>query len=425
MAADNRKHWTERGLLALKSQERKDYRDPSTDGLVLRVSPSGAKSWALIYRRKGDGYQRRFTIGAFGPGQGQFTLAAARDEADKLWGEIARGKDPGQGKANVAKAETVAELLDLFIAKHKKPNAAWTKECARVFEKDVKPVIGHFKLPELTRPQVRQVLDRVEKRGATATVNRTLAAMRRALQWAVEQDMLTVNPATSIKTEIEEKPKDRALSEAEIKTFWAGLEDAETPIGQRVRIALKLVLLTGQRPGEVSGALKAELDMDAALWRLPEGRTKNGKAHTVPLHPLAVALFKEAMALDPDCPFVFCVRGRSVAKASATPQAMQSHALSKAMMRAQKDLGLSKAPATPHDLRRTAATHMARLGFQMAHVAAVLNHGLTSRRSITERVYVHHEFLPEKAAALMAWGNEVERLTGKTKPHSNVLAMRA
>ena len=420
--AENRKHWTERGLQALKAQQRTDYRDPSTDGLVLRVSPSGAKTWALIYRRKGDGYQRRFTIGAFGSGTNQFNLAGARNEADKLWGEIAKGRDPADGKLALTKAETVSELLDLFIARHKRPDATWTKECARIFDKDVKPVIGNFRLPELTRPQVRQVLERMEKRGVVIAVNRTLSALRRALQWAVEQDLIPTNPASSIKTEIQERPKDRALSEAEIRSLWSGLEGDQSPMGHRVRIALKVLLLTGQRPGEVAGALKSEFDLDANIWRLPEGRTKNRKPHAVPLHPLAAQLIREAMDLDPDCPYVFCVRAR------ANPpkiQPMQSHALSKAMARAAKHLGLAEVPATPHDLRRTAATHMARLGFQMAHVAAVLNHGLTARRSITERVYIQHEFRPEKKAALLAWGNEVARIVGERPATFNVLPMRA
>ena len=321
------------------------------------------------------------------------------------------------------KADTVAELLDLFIARHKKPNAAWTIECKRKFDTDVKPVIGSFKLPELTRTHVRQVLARVEARGAKATVNRTLASLRRALQWAVEKDLLAINPASSIKTEIAESPKDRALSETEIKSFWNGLDDENAPLGQRARIALKLILVTGQRPGEVCGALKSEIDLVAKIWRLPKDRTKNGKPHSVPLHPLAVELFEEAMTLNTDSPFVFTAMGRTKGTIPQQ-QAMQSHALSHAMRDVEKWLDLT-ARATPHDLRRTAATHLARLGFPISHVAAVLNHGLASRRSITERVYVHHEFLSEKTTALMAWGNEIELIIGKRKLADNVLPLRA
>lgn len=416
MANEGKISWTDQGLKGFKSNKRRLYPDPKCKGLNIRVSPTGSKVWYLIYRRKGSN-QPKHLIGEFGHGSDQFTLVAARREADRLRGEIAQGRDPAREQSLLAKAESVSQLLDQYMSHHKKPNAAWTRESARIFEKDVKPIIGHYRIPELARPHVRQVLDSVKSRGVKTTVNRTLAALRRAFQWAVEQDILITNPASNIKTGIEETPKDRALNESEIQVLWTGLDRRETPMGPQVRLAAKLVLLTAQRPGEVSGAGKSELDFNASLWHLPASRSKNGKPHTVPLHPMAVELFKEAMAIDTDSEFVFGVRSRAVKKIEKITQAMERHALSKGMVRARNHLGLSNAPATPHDLRRTAATHMARLGIPKHYVAAVLNHGSSDKRSVTERVYIQHDYLPEKTAALMAWGNELQRLVQWEAPN--------
>ena len=152
-------------------------------------------------------------------------------------------------------------------------------------------------------------------------------------------------------------------------------------------------------------------------------RTKNRKLHVVPLHPLAVALLEQAMALDPDSPFAFTTKSRDMTTLSRL-KALDGHALSHAMRGSLDALGLADNPATPHDLRRTTATHMARLGFTDTIVGKVLNHGTELRRTITARVYVQHDFFKEKKAALEAWANEVERVIGKREAVNNVVTLR-
>ena len=173
----------------------------------------------------------------------------------------------------------------------------------RFFKKDVRPLIGRIKLPDLNRGHVRQVIEAVRDRGATVTVNRTLAALRRAFSWAVSKDLLTINPALNMATDIEETDKDRALTIDEIKTFWAGLDSAA--MGERSRLALKLVLATGQRPGEVCGASKSELDIAGGVWLIPSKRTKNKEAHSLPLSKLAIQLFEQAISLSGESEFIF------------------------------------------------------------------------------------------------------------------------
>ena len=419
MALPNKKlRWTTRAIEALTVINRTDFTDPETKGLVLRVTPSGAKSWALLYRRKGDAKKRRVTLGEF-PAIG---LAAARAKAEANKVQIREGKDPAGTVADYKAADTVDQLLDLYLEKHPRPEAAWTLECKRIFKKNVRPLIGRVKLPHLNRTHVRQVVEAVRDRGVGVAVNRTLAALRRAFSWAVSKDLLAINPALNMATDIQENSKDRALSVDEIRSVWEGLQTAS--MGERTRLALRLVLVTGQRPGEVCGARRSEVDLDRAEWLIPAKRAKNRKPHSVPLSSLAVELFTAAINLAGENEFVFPSLPRSrTGDVKAKP--LQAHALSHAMRNDLEAIGLDDAPATPHDLRRTAATHMARIGISERIVGRVLNHGTELRRTITSQVYIHHDYAAEKRQALDTWANELSRIVGLGDPETNVIELRA
>lgn len=409
--------WTTRAIEAIGVSKRTDFTDPSTKGLMLRVTPHGTKTWAMLYNRKGDGKKRRITLGEF-PALG---LADARALAEAKKVQVRSGGDPAGLLADYKKADTVDQLLDLFLDKHPRPAALWTLECKRIFNKDVRPLIGRIKLPDLNRGHVRQVIEAVRDRGATVTVNRTLAALRRAFSWAVSKDLLGINPALNMATDIQETNKDRALTADEIKAFWSGLDNAA--MGERLRLVLKIILTTGQRPGEVCGARKDELNLAKREWLIPAKRAKNRQAHSVPLSTLAVQLFEQAVKLSGDSDFVFPSRLRN-GKALGLTAALQAHALSHAMRNDLKKLGLENNPATPHDLRRTAATHMARLGILDRTVGRVLNHGTELRRTITSRVYIHHDYAVEKRQALEAWAAELSRIVGLSELATNVVELK-
>ncbi|QIG49447.1 tyrosine-type recombinase/integrase [Nordella sp. HKS 07] len=409
--------WTARGIEAISVKDRHDFTDTQTKGLTLRVTPNGAKSWALLYRRRSDGKRRRTTIGPWP----EIGLAEARARAAELKVNIQRGSDPAGDVTAYKKADTVDQLLDQFLAHHPRPTAAWTQEVTRIFKKDVRPLIGSVKLPDLSRAHIRGVLDAVRKRGATVTVNRTLAAIRRALSWAVSKDLIDANPAMNMPTDIEERHKERALGIEEIRGFWTGLEVAK--MSARSRIALRLVLVTGQRPGEVCGVRHDELDLENATWIIPAARTKNRKPHLVPLSGLAVELLRQAIELGKRGDYLFPSRPRSSGSGKPHEKPVESHALSHAMRGELTSLGLSKDPATPHDLRRTAASQMARLGIPDRIVGRVLNHGSELRRTITSQVYIHHDYAAEKRQALEAWASELERIFAGTQRLNNVVAL--
>ncbi|MEO6609639.1 MAG: tyrosine-type recombinase/integrase [Aestuariivirga sp.] len=426
MAEKPKLTWNAKGLESVKVSKRIDFTDAKTEGLSLRVTPSGNKSWSFLYVRKSDGKKRRVTIGDFGADHdGMIGLAEARQRAVELRAAVNRGLDPAEAKAAEKRAETVSELLDLFIQHHPRPDASWTKECKRIFDRNVKPLIGTIKLPALTRQHIRLVIKGMKDRGVTTAVNRTLAALRRALSWAVSEDMLVSNPAQNLVTEVEESPKDRALSVAEVRAFWAGIDNRDTYMSQKSRLALKLILATGQRPGEVCGAARSELNLEDRIWTIPSRRAKNKRLHAVPLSDLAVELFEKALKLSADdgSDFVFTSRARQGVGVGRT-RSMQSHALSHAMRGSLDTLGLKDASASPHDLRRTCASHMARLGFTDSIVSKVLNHSLEQKRSVTARVYIQHDFLAEKRIALEAWAAELQRIIAGQPMMSNVIELK-
>jgi integrase len=409
--------WTARGIEALTVIGRRDFTDPQSKGLTLRVTHNGSKSWALLYRRASDGRKRRTTIGPYP----EIGLAEARAQAAELKVAIQKGRDPAGEVAAYKRADTVDQLFDQFLDNHPRPDAAWTKEVKRIFAKDARPLIGSIKLPDLRRAHVRTVLEAVKKRGTTVAVNRTLAAIRRAFSWGVSKDILEVNPALNLPTDIEERHRERSLSIDEIRLFWAGLEAAG--MAPRTKLALRLLLVTAQRPGEVCGMRRDEVDLEAGPWLIPGNRTKNRRPHLVPLSPLAIRLLQEALEIEKGKLFVFSSRPRARAGRSVE-KPLEAHGLSHAMRLELKALGLESNPARPHDLRRTAATHMARLGISDRIVGRILNHGTELRRTITSQVYIHHDYAAEKQNALEAWANELGAIvSGKRSKDKNVVLL--
>jgi integrase len=186
------------------------------------------------------------------------------------------------------------------------------------------------------------------------------------------------------------------------------------------RLVLKLALVTGQRVGEVAGAEQRELNPKQAEWVIPSSRSKNGREHAVPLSKLAMDLFKEALRLG-ETKYVFPSRPRS--KTVVRDQALASAGVSHAMADNLEKLGLKNNPATPHDLRRTVATHLAGMGIGENIVARVLNHASEISKTITGSVYIRHSFTEEKRRALESWAIELDRIVHGRRRQPNVVVL--
>jgi integrase len=212
------------------------------------------------------------------------------------------------------------------------------------------------------------------------------------LRWAVSRGDLDHNPIEGMRSPQGSKPRERVLSDEEIRTLWNSLPEVLPQNPDRQRI-IKLCLVTGQRVGEVAGMTRAELDLKHRLWKLPGARTKNAHPHTVPLSPLAIELIGK-------------VDGAWVFPNSEGTGALPPITVAQTIYGAQDRFGIAQ--WTAHDLRRTALTGMAKLGIAPLVLDHIANHRTTTKAGMTLSVYVHHAYEKEKREALELWADRLQ-----------------
>ncbi|MGD9671447.1 MAG: tyrosine-type recombinase/integrase [Hyphomicrobiaceae bacterium] len=383
---------------ARTESHRLEYRDGHTRGLVLRVTPNGAKTWAVVYRRRSDSRKRRYTIGAYPA----FSLTEARDRAQELLAAIARGEDPaGQIQARQA-APSVQRLAETWVHRHGQPNKSPRAlyDDKLMLKREILPAIGDMKADEVAKRDIIQIIDNVAERGARVRSNRVLALVRAIYRWGIAEDLITFDPTQGVRPRTPERSRDRVLTNQEVSILWHALDHA--PMGQSVATILKLALITGQRVGEIAGMTKAELDLSEAnpTWTQAAVRRKNREVSRTPLSPLAVNLINEAIAPSGDSPYVF-----PSAKRDAP---VTAHAATRAISRTRPTLGLDHFRV--HDLRRTVATGMASLGINPHTISLVLDHISATKGTVTGAVYVKYSFDREKREALERWAEHLSGL---------------
>jgi len=379
--------------------------DGDVPGLGLRVLPSGRKFWFLRYGPRGG--RRRITFGEYPA----LSLAKARDKARELLAGVkVHDRDPmAERKAarearRKAKTATFAALAALYIeehAKRKKRLRAW-KEDERKLRVEVLPVWGSRPAAEIRRADVRELLERIAAERGGVCANRTRALLSKVFAFGVEKERIEANPVYAVKRVHVEAPRERVLTEAELRVLWP-LFDRLQPA---VAAAWRLVLLTAQRPGEVLSMRWRDLERDSHgwWWNLPAELTKTNRAHRVPLSPQALAIVEALRPLTGSTEWVLASR------AEGKRLTWLSH--SSARLRAWSELP----HFTPHDLRRTAATWLGRSGVRPDTIDHLLNH---AAGRIT-RTYNRAGYDMEKRQAAILLGSRVEAiLTGEER--SNVV----
>jgi integrase len=354
-------------------QTQAEYFDTKVKGLSLRVSRAGARHWH--YHFTADGKRARSSLGTY-PAT---PLAAARAAAIEARSSLEAGGDP---RSTAPSAMTVAALIESYIAKRVLPNLRGAEAVRRRLRQDVAPIIGHVRIADLHRRHINAVVDALVARNVPAKANRTFADLRAMVRWAVKRGDLDRDPVMGMSAPSKQKSRTRVLTDEEICTLWH--TTFVLPDAARV---LKLAILTGQRVGEISGMTRSELDLSAREWRLPGNRTKNGHAHTVPLSDMALAIIAEKT----NGPKLFPVQ-------TSLAHQIQRH--------------LPGVDYTPHDLRRTALTGMAKLGIEPIVLGHIANHLTTTKAGVTLGVYVQHAYEAEKRRALDLWANKLREIVG-------------
>jgi integrase len=435
-----------------KNRGREKYRltvsrGPSRAGLMVTVYGDGTAAFVMRYTRPG-GARVFMPLGRYGKaGRSLKDACAAHDEALSL---LENGTDPvderqrrteqdEEARRERAGANTLASLIEQFI--HRKLRAErWDAEAKRWVRdskastkarkrpdaaaallgytdpnkplnlprgkrKNVPTLIselGDRKARDITRRDLVAFLEGIVDRGSPVTANRVHALLVQLFNWATAKDLVPASPMAGVERPGgEERPRKRILTADEVKAFWSKVDTAE--MAEPTKLALKLLLVTAQRRGELTFAKWSDFDRDGKVWTIPvellkssHARREDPEPHTVPLSPLALELLRKLRAITGE--------GAYVLPAHADRRKDRSYServLSRAVRENDAHFGI--AHFTPHDLRRTAASFMTKLKVPRLHVEKVLNH---STGDIAE-VYDRHDYFREKRAALEKWGRHL------------------
>lgn len=395
---------TELAIRNLKSTDRQvEYFDqnfsPGVSGsLGLRVSRGGRKSWFIAYRLRDDARQvkQKYTF----DGYPDVSLKGARKQAGVLLAQIHSGANPKAEQQARRQALTFRELCDLYLEKHayKKKAASSAKGDRQAIDRDLVPVWGKMKAGDIKKRDVISLIDDIGNR-APVMANRTLALVSKIFNFAIDRDILDRNPAVRVKRVVVERPRERVLTEDEIRILWEIFDGLGTN-GRRVLSPLmsammKVRLFTAQRHAEVSRMRWQDIHDD--MWEIPAEFTKNNNSHRVPLTKPVLDILS---SLPQASEWVF---------PSPRNSATYISNVHKALNRLRKESGIDD--FTLHDFRRTAASFMARSSVPRFEIARVLNHADSSVTGIYDR----YGYDREKRRALEKWADRLQRITADEK----------
>jgi integrase len=325
--------------------------DTKQDRLAIRVEPSGHCSYKVIYSRHGR--PRWYNIGKVNA----VDLAAARKLAGKIMTRVADGEDPQADRKAERNQGTFEELAKSYVEQYaKKKNKSW-KQADDLVKKHLIPKWGKLKAADISRSEVKTRISKIE---AKIVANQVLASASAIFSWAIKEELagIKINPCAKIdRNETKTAKSDRILSDSEIPKFWTAFND----VGLVEGLALKMILLTGQRPGEIrhmrTEHLTPVIDPNDLLpndcwWNMPGAPvtklnwpgTKNAQSHSVFLPKPAQQIIKDMGSTG----MVFTgSRGKAIT------------GLDEAMRTICEQLNMAR--ATPHDLRRTHSSAVAKL----------------------------------------------------------------
>ena len=236
--------------------------------LRLRVGRR-TKTWAIQYRA--EGRRARVTLGTY-PAMG---LADAREAAVRQSAIIYDGVDPADERDKRREAPTLSAVCDQYMREYARPRKRSADRDQDLIDRFVKPQLGGSRASEVGRQDIRGLLRKVEAEAGGVQSNRVLALIKRIYSWSVDLEIVPAHPAAGLKPLHKETPRDRVYTDAEIRALWKVYE-SETSVGG---IALRLIALTGQRPGEV---LQMRADqVEGRWWTIPASVAKNGVSHRV------------------------------------------------------------------------------------------------------------------------------------------------
>jgi integrase len=389
---------------ALKPDPTGAYRVPDMrcKGLTLRVGRDGGKTWGVAYRIKGEGVRR--------PSLGRYedvSIEAAREKANALTSGARKGRDLID-EENAARNEyNQSFTVERLITEYAKRRLNGRLKTANVVEGRIRHALVSVmerKATDIRRRDLRQMFDAVADKGHKAAAEKQRSITQAMFRWALRQDIIEVDPSAGLSVYGQPVARKRVLDHEEIRKLWPWLGTGDVPA--HIADILKLQLCLGARVGEVCGMVAEELEHDGSdrlLWNLPAARSKNGSGRVTPIAGLALEILEPRLKTTND--------GRLFVSESGTPQTGSLVGMAIISRRARAPI----AHFSSHDLRRTTATGMAKLGLPLDLIATVLGHeaGGGSETRTLRKHYVHDPFIDRKAHALAAWDRRLRTiLTG-------------
>lgn len=390
----------------IKSAKPKDKPYKLSDGgwLYVLVQPNGSKHWRLGYRFAGK--QKVLALGTYP----DVTLAQARAKRDQARKLLEKETDPAivlSKRAKKQRERSQVENSFEAVARewHENQQGKWSGTHAdRVIgslEKEVFPELGKIPLQDITAPQVLAVLRKIERRDALELAARILQRCSSVFRYAIQTGRIEQNPVTELKGALRTRKVEHraALSRTELPEFLSRLDAYE---GNAVtRLALKLIVLTFVRTGELRGARWSELDLDRAQWVIPPERMKMRNEHIVPLSTQALAVIEQLQPLTGRSDLIFPSE-RQLTKP------MSENTLLFAMYR----MGYH-GRATVHGFRATASTILNESGFKADAIERQLAH---TQQNKVRAAYHRSEYLEERITMMQWWADFLEGLTANVVP---------
>ena len=408
------------------------YWKENGNGFGVRVSPRGKIAFVYGYKFKGE--KRRFGIGKF-PKMSLADAGVVHAEKRKLVTE--NGVDVCAVKSDEkrlkAQSPTVAAFCVTFVndycigaehlsGKRPEPRKRSWREDERILEQNVIPDLGKLKMADITTKDIRLVVNKVHNRGAGVMANRTLSCLSKMFAYAVSEEIVEENVCSRVKKKTAERSRERVLSHNEIKQLWVALDTAKGPFLQNRNNIIKWLLITGQRSAEVRQAEWGEIT--GGVWHIPSSKAKNKIAHTVPLSSMALEVLEWQRGFTGGQKYIFSGRrkgrgkGKSAVKAKDTKfgETCYHETNVNPIFRAIIE-DFEWVRTSPHDLRRSLRTEMARLKVGPIVAEKVLNHKMPGIMG----VYDQYSYDDEKAIALQKWSDCLEGIVFPERTKSNII----
>ena len=416
MSRERTFEFTDRALKGLPTPpkpQQLDYFDAKARGLGLRISYGGRKSFFVMYSNAA-GKRQRVSLGEYGRLEdGKVSLAVARKRAKARLGEVAKDRDPAAEARVSREAPLVKQLAADFIAMQRKRGRKSAERQEQKLARDVLPVLGDRKARDLTRADVKGVMDKITERGAPVLANRVHEIIRAMLNFGLEEEVygLESNPADRLgKHRNPEEGRDRWLTSEQIAAYWTAL-DEELP---GPAAALRLCVLSAQRQGNVLGMRLDQLALDDRLWTVPARTTKTGKPYKVPLSAAAVGVIKARIAELEEAEQKRANRERRnpapvtwlFPKLRGGDEAAGLTFTGKAHRSACKRAGI--VDYTPHDHRHTFATHCEQMGISRLIWDGIMGHGQGGMADL----YSGFDFAEQRLDCMERWADRIAAALG-------------